>query len=360
MANIELMKTNLAKNEEKLAKKVALLSKYESRKAKHSAEWEKLYGESFADSMKFIYSSEGNLSVWEKIRKHYGEKAYEIYDKLYPLTREDDYWNPINQTKNGIKELEERCQKYRDSIAEEEKKNADRIASMNAHTTSINGKDVNVIVEFLNNWEVKVTDHLMKVFDKYVNEADAWWNENVASLDEYKFEHTSCFHADYDKLEELWAKSKYIEFYPTWKDYDREGYFNKKKSPCYNMINEVINEAKEMYDVIFSPKTIEKYAKTLHNPSKEIYETNMRKAIANEKNRKYDQLIEDVEHIVGKIIDMSHIKVGVKGDLEGYVIGDKGECELWTKGCGGFNENVIVNVKHGQCFHFRFYVRKRA
>ncbi len=38
MANIELMKTNLAKNEEKLAKKVALLAKYESRKAKLSAD----------------------------------------------------------------------------------------------------------------------------------------------------------------------------------------------------------------------------------------------------------------------------------------------------------------------------------
>ena len=31
MANIELMKTNLVKNEEKLAKKVALLGKYESK-----------------------------------------------------------------------------------------------------------------------------------------------------------------------------------------------------------------------------------------------------------------------------------------------------------------------------------------
>lgn len=357
MANIELMKTNLAKNEEKLAKKVALLAKYESRKAKHSAEWEKLYGESFADSMKFVYSSEeGNLSVWQKIRNHYGEKAYEIYDKLYPLTREDDYWNPINQTKNGIKELEERCQKYRDSIAEEEKKNADRIASMNAHTTSINGKNVNVIVEFLNNWEAKVTDHLMKVFDKYVNEADAWWNENVKCLAEYKFENT--WGIDRNELEELWAKSEYTKFYPTWVDYNRKGC--SRRDPCYNAIKEVIDEAKEMYDMIFSPKTIEKYAKTLHKPSKEVYETNMRKTIANEKNRKYDQLIEDVEHIVGKIIDMSHIKVGIKGDLEGYVIGTDGECELWTKGCGGFNENVIVNVKHGQCFHFRFYVRKRA
>ena len=107
MADVEKMKINLTKNEEKLAKKVALLDKYEAKKTKLSADWEKLYGESFADSMKFVYSSEGNLSVWQKIRNHYGEKAYEIYDKLYPLTREDDYWNPIVQTQNGIKELKE-------------------------------------------------------------------------------------------------------------------------------------------------------------------------------------------------------------------------------------------------------------
>lgn len=358
MANIELMKTNLAKNEEKLAKKVALLGKYEARKAKHSAEWEKLYGESFADSMKFVYSSEeGNLSVWEKIRKHYGEKAYEIYDKLYPLTRDDDYWNPINQTKEGIKELEERCQKYRDSIAEEEKKNADRKVSMESHTISVNGKDVNVIVEFLNKWEEKVTTNLMKVFDFYVAEADNWYNENVKGLAEYKFENT--WGIDTNELEELWAKSEYTKFYPTWKDYNREGYFNKKKSPCYNMIKEVIDEAKETYELMFHPKTIEKYAKTRHNPNRETFETNMRKAIENEKNRKYDQLIDDVEGICGKIIDMSHIKVGHTQNLEGYVIGEKGECELWTSVAGGFNENVIVNVKHGQIAHFRFYVKRR-
>ena len=356
MANIELMKTNLAKNEEKLAKKVALLGKYESKKEKLSAQWEKLYGESFADSMNKVYNSDGNLSVWQKIRNYYGDNAYDIYDKLYSLTRDEDYWNPINQTKMGIKELEERCQKYRNSIAEEEKKNADRKASMESHTVSVNGKDVNVIVEFLNNWERQVTEHLMKVFDFYVAESKNWYNENVKSLAEYKFENT--WGIDRNELEELWAKSEYTKFYPTWIDYNRKGC--SRRDPCYNAIKEVLDEAKETYESMFHPKTIEKYAKTRHNPNRETFETNMRKAIENEKNRKYDQLIEDVSSICGKIIDMSHIKVGVKGDLEGYVVGTDGEAELWTKGCGGFNENVIVNVNHGQCFHFRFYVRKRA
>lgn len=356
MANIELMKTNLVKNEEKLAKKVALLGKYEARKAKHSAEWEKLYGESFADSMKKIYElEEDNLSVYGKIIKYYGEKGYDVYDKLYTLTRDEDYWNPINQTKNGIKELEERCQKYRDSIAEEEKKNADRKASMESHTVSVNGKDVNVIVEFLNNWEKQVTKHLMKIFDVYVTEANNWYNENVKGLAEYKFENT--WGIDTDELEKFWEKSEYTKFYPTWIDYNRKG--RSRRDPCYNAINEVLDEAKETYELMFHPKTIEKYAKTRHNPNRETFETNMRKAIENEKNRKYDQLIDDVEHLVGKIIDMSHIKVGHTQNLEGYVIGEKGECELWTSVAGGFNENVIVNVKHGQIAHFRFYVKRR-
>ncbi len=360
MADVEKMKINLVKNEEKLAKKVALLAKYENKKAKLSAQWKKLTNEDYEVSIKSMDAKTDELSLYGKLEKYYSSEVAQLY---FDISTFYDYskWtsNPIVNTQDGIKELEERCQKYRDSIAEEEKKVADRKASIESHSISVNGKDVNVIVEFLNNWEKEVTDHFMKVFDKYVNEAEVWWNENVASLDEYKFEHTQCYHADYDKLEGLWAKSKYVEFYPTWKEYEHKSYSNKRTNPCYNMINEVIDEAKEKYDVIFSPKTIEKYAKTLYNPKKEVYETNMRKAIAKEKDRKYDQLIMDVENICGKIIDMSHIKVGHKGDLEGYVVGDKAECELWTSGAGGFNTNVIVNVKHGQCFHFRFYVRKR-
>ena len=355
MANIETMRTNLVKNEDKLAKKITLLNKYEAKKEKLSAQWEKLYYESFSDSMKKIYElEEDNLSIYGKLVKYYGEKSYEIYEKLYSLNNDNDYWNPIYQTKKGIKELEERCQKYRDLIAEEEKKNADRKASMESHTVSVNGKDVNVIVEFLNKWEEKVTTNLMNIFDYYVAESENWYNENVKGLDEYKFENT--WGIDRTKLEELWAKSEYTKFYPTYADYKKASYRND----CYKAIRNVIDEAKETYEIMFHAKTIEKYAKTRHNPNRETFETNMRNAIANEKNRKYDQLIEDVEYIVGKIIDMSHIKVGVKGDLEGYVVGTDGEAELWTKGCGGFNENVIVNVKHGQTFHFRFYVRKRV
>ena len=355
MADIEKMKINLGKNEEKLAKKVALLAKYEAKKAKLSSQWKKLTSEDFEVSINSMDAKTEELSLYGKLEKYYSREVAQLY---FDISTFYDYgkWtsNPIVQTQNGIKELEERCQKYRDSIAEEEKKVTDRKVSIESHSVSVNGKDVNVIVEFLNNWEKEVTNHLMKVFDKYVNEANKYYEENVKGLVEYKFENT--WGLSIEDLEKLWLTSEYTKYYPTWMDYNKAPYRND----CYKAIREVLDDAKETYHSIFNTKVIEKYAKTLHNPKKEVYETNMRKAIANEKNRKYDQLIEDVEHICGKIIDMSHIKVGAKGDLEGYVIGTDGECELWTKGCGGFNENVIVNVKHGQIFHFRFYVKRRA
>ena len=356
MADIEKMKINLGKNEEKLAKKIALLGKYERKKAKLSAQWEKLYNESFNDSMNKIYSlEEDNLSTYGKLVKYYGEDAYDIYDKLYSFTRDEDYWNPINQTKKGIEELERMVQSYKDKIADEEKKIADRKASMESNT---NGKDVNVIVEFLNDWERKVTEHFMKVFDKYVNEAESWYEENVKSLVEYKFENQ--YHYNYDELDELWKNSEYVEYYPTWREYNRLPYYQKRNDACHQKINEILSEKNELYVAIFSPNVIEKYAETKYKPNRETFEKNMRKAIAKEKDRKYDQLIEDVERLVGQIVDMTNIKIGGKGDLEGWVVGTDGECELWTTVAGGFNENVIVNVKHGQVAHFRFYVRKRA
>ena len=357
MADVEKMKINLAKNEEKLAKKVALLTKYENKKAKLSAQWKELTEEEYTESMKFIESkNDENLSVGGKIEKYYNSEVLNLYFDISTFYDYSRYsWNPIVQTQNGIKELEERCQKYRDSIAEEEKKVADRKASIEANSISVNGKDVNVIVEFLNNWEKEVTDYWMKRFEYFENEHESYYNAVIKKSIEYMINYNSWEHKE--QITEMWKDSPYVEFYPTYEEYKQNANYRDK---CSEAIRSVLRELEEEYESHFSIRVIEKWGKSKWNPNKETFETNMRKDIAKEKDRKYDQLIKDVESIVGKIIDMSHIKVGVKGDLEGYVVGTNGEAELWTSGAGGFNTNVIVNVKHGQIFHFRFYVRKRA
>jgi len=356
MADVEKMKINLAKNEEKLAKKIALLAKYENKKAKLSAQWTKLTNQTYEETMEFINSKDEELSICGKLDKYYSREVTQLYFDISTFYDYSRYsWNPIVQTQNGIKELEERCQKYRDSIAEEEKKVADRKASIEANSISVNGKDVNVIVEFLNDWEKKVTEHWMNRFDYFEKEHRTYYKEVVEGSIEYMMTYNSWTHTD--EIIKMWATSDYAKFYPTYEEYKKNASYNDK---CSSAIRSVLHDLEEEYESHFSIRVIEKWGKSKWNPNREVFETNMRKDIAKEKDRKYDQLIKDVEHIVGKIIDMSHIKVGVKGDLEGWVVGTDGEAELWTSGAGGFNTNVIVNVKHGQIFHFRFYVRKRV
>lgn len=353
MADIEKMKVNLAKNEEKLVKKVALLGKYEAKKAKLSAQWKKLTGEEFADTIKLMEAKTDDLGIYGKLSKYYSKEVADMYFDVisfYDYSKFSD--NPIVQTENAIKEMEARCQKYRDSIAEEEKKVADRNASVEANSVSVNGKSVNVIMEFLDNWEKETTEYFMSIFNRFVKEHKSYYAEHVENSIEYIVYNK--VYENRDKMDDLWANSGYVEFYPTYTDYMKA----TDKSACYKAIRDNLNKKIEAYESAFSIKIIEKWGSKWH-PNEEMFEANMRKDIAKEKNRKYDQLIKDVEKICGKIIDMSHIKVGPTSDLEGYVVGEKGECCLWTKGCGGFNENVIVNVKHGQCFHFRFYIKRK-
>lgn len=75
------------------------------------------------------------------------------------------------------------------------------------------------------------------------------------------------------------------------------------------------------------------------------------KDLEQEGNRKYDFIIERTNTIVGVITDASGLRVGNKGDLNGYIIGTKGTAKVETIGAGGYNI---------QCFHFRTLINQVA
>ena len=75
----------------------------------------------------------------------------------------------------------------------------------------------------------------------------------------------------------------------------------------------------------------------------------LEKDLTNEWNRKYDFIIERTNQIVGTITDASNLKVGAKGDLNGFIIGTKDTAKVQTIGAGGYNV---------QCFHFRTLINK--
>lgn len=360
MADVEKMRINLAKNEEKLAKKIALLGKYEAKKEKLSKQWEKLTkGISYLDAMEIINNDgDNNSSIWKKLERHFGEDVARLYldiETFYDYSKGS--WNPIVQTQKGIEELERMCQSYRDKIEAEEKKASDRQSSINANTISINGKDVNIILEFLNEWQSECYNYYMDLFENYEKYGMSDYENTVKNSIEYKITYNVYNNSDW--VSENWKDSEYAEYYDTYEEFVANKNKNYK-DPCAKAIRDNLADLEESWYNRFGIKQIEKWGGSAFRPKKSEYEKKMVTYLEKEKNRKYDKLIIDVENIVGTIIDMSNIHIGKRGDLEGYVIGTDGEAELWTSSAGGYNTDTIVNVKHGQRFHFRFYVKRRG
>lgn len=73
---------------------------------------------------------------------------------------------------------------------------------------------------------------------------------------------------------------------------------------------------------------------------------------------RYFELVDKVTSIVGEIEDVSNLKVGYDGRLNGIVIGSEGKAKIETIVAGGYNDDIIVNVKHGQIRHYRVLVHK--
>lgn len=67
---------------------------------------------------------------------------------------------------------------------------------------------------------------------------------------------------------------------------------------------------------------------------------------------RYFQLVNEVTKITGIILDATNLHFH-GGELNGTIIGEKGKAKVQTFSAGGHSTHIIVNEKHGQCFHYR-------
>ena len=74
--------------------------------------------------------------------------------------------------------------------------------------------------------------------------------------------------------------------------------------------------------------------------------------------RKYKILVNRISSIAGNITDAKGLRIGGNGEINGIVKGDKGTAKIETIIAGGYNQNIIVNVKHGQIAHYRVLVKE--
>lgn len=191
-------------------------------------------------------------------------------------------------------------------------------AKLTAEIEKSNSRDIPAIVEFLDQWKSRMTDLYTERFAEYP-EAYEKYREDMKKY-------------NLDLFEERQLKKTDIE---AWQKYrhDKEwtkSCFDSRFGLLDSYINRVLNPETHRYDMWGFDS--EKFEKDL---------------IA-EANRKYDFIIERTNAIVGTITDASYLSVGSKGDLNGYIYGDKGTAHVQTIGAGGYRI---------QCFHFRTLIK---
>lgn len=192
------------------------------------------------------------------------------------------------------------------------------LAEYQAQLTTANemeaSRNVPAITEFLTAWKAHVTEFYTSLFSKYP-EALKQYHEDMK---------------------------------PYTMDYYKELQFKKQQPDAWREWNTAKKMIKEAFTVRFA--CIAPYIDIVYNPSTQRYDQfalntdKMNKDLQTEYDRKYDFIIARTNEIVGQITDASNLSVGLKGDLNGYIIGTKGCCSVKTIGAGGYNI---------QCYHFR-------
>lgn len=204
---------------------------------------------------------------------------------------------------------DERDLRWTSRDLEEAKKDLEVLkANLLKEQEKANSRNVPAITEFLNEWEAKMVRYFMNEFEAY-KEAKEEYNSRDREYCNWLNSHR--FHAE-GLMEE--RKRRRAE----WKEYQKEF------------------QAEWRHVMQF-----------LHGDKG--FEETMKRDISIEKDRKYDDIIERTNEITGKITDASKLKVGAKGDLNGFITGEHGTAKVTTIGAGGYNI---------QCFHFRTLIHR--
>ena len=216
------------------------------------------------------------------------------------------YYYSERDKKYTIRDLEqakEAINKYRAELERENEK--------------ANSRNVPAILEFLENWKIRVRKFYENSFDKY----QTAYAEMVQAEKEYCDWWNNGGRFNASKEEKAAVDTEYRA---------------KKKAFCerWNFITPYLDRQLD--------KSTRRYIEVLNIPK-------LVKDLEQEANAKYDDIIERTNKITGKITDASGLKVGAKGELNGYITGERGKAKVETIGAGGWNI---------QCYHFRTLIHE--
>ena len=251
------------------------------------------------------------------------EKAIEkLYKKLERIKKAEAsnwennpyYYGPSDliSVQKDIESEEEILAKYKQDLIME--------------TEKAGSRNIEVIWEFLRMWKSRVFDFYNEGFLLYYQE-----KENVSNL--------------YSKYSSLgWSASADRDIAKTNYEIAYENLHNKlygyfKIDPNKPRWNNKVKVKAGEYEYIRSyveGRTLEEAQERLN------------KDLDQEMVRKYDFIVDRANKITGTFIDASGLYIGMNGELNGIIIGDRGKAAIETIGAGGYNI---------QCYHFRTLVK---
>lgn len=177
-----------------------------------------------------------------------------------------------------------------------------------------NSRNVKAILDFLEIWKTNVKQFYINQFPKYLKALEEFRKEESKNCEWWNRERRSCTPEERKAIEDDFRKYK--------------ANFSQHWNFILSYVDRVFDKSSYTYKLVFNTEKLDKELKA-------------------EANAKYDDIIERTNEITGKITDASNLEVGAKGELNGYIIGERGTAKVNTIGAGGYNI---------QCFHFRTLV----
>lgn len=199
------------------------------------------------------------------------------------------YYNEydLKYTKRDLEAAQEALKKYQEDLVKA--------------TEKANSRNVTAILEFLEGWKKRMREYYTNMIPRYLKARAEYYEQKRIYGEYYRFrEERAAKEKEYRKIRK--------EFRETW------GF-------------------------------MEEYIPYGDKFDWERFEKNIKK----EAERKYDNIIERTNEIVGTITDATGLRVGYKGELDGFILGERGKAKVQTIGAGGYNI---------QCFHFRILVHE--
>lgn len=246
------------------------------------------------------------------VMEKYNIPSLEEYDRYDRTGRTDEefndiYWNlcDISNYEDDIKNLNNTIKEKSDSLVKYENELLKLIEKENS-------RNVTVLLDFLEDWKNNCIEFYMSEKAKY-DLASQTYKEQIKEIreEEHNLSHGAFLkdNPDYEKYVELDMKEKKLtkEYRDNWSHVTQ--FFHGSLS----------------------------------------FEETLKKDIEEEKFRKYDDIIERTNEIVGEITDASYLSVNQKGNLDGFILGSRGSAKVSTIDAGGYNI---------QCYHFRTLIHK--